>query len=184
MTTDIVVEPTAEAIATLDPDVDFEAAYAVGVTYTHRRTHILTFACPRPRCPARVGEHCTTPNGWSTNFHKERIDLAYGRTKPKPCKHRLTDSQAQRIEWAAEHGTYYAAGQHAHFGGDAAERAVADALLAHGYVEEAAVDGYGERCLRLTAEGWRTYWHHRLVIRRLPDGRHDTTCPCVTEETR
>lgn len=73
------VQPTAEQVATLDPDHEFERAYAAGVTYTHRRLHILTVACPRPRCAAPAGVHCTTPNGWLANFHRERVDLAYGR---------------------------------------------------------------------------------------------------------
>ncbi len=73
--------PTAEQIATLDPDADYATAYAAGVTYFHRRTHVLTVACPRPRCAGRVGVHCTTPNGWSAGLHPERADVAYGRTR-------------------------------------------------------------------------------------------------------
>lgn len=185
--TTVAPTPTAEQIATLDPDHDFDAAYAAGVTYSHRRAHILTFVCPRPRCPGRAGEHCTTPNSWlaTGGFHRERCDLAYRRTKTaKPRKHRLTDPQAQHIEVAAEtDGTITLAGQWAQFGGDAAERATGDALLRAGLFEQVAVDnhGYGERTLQLTAEGWRQYWHNRLVIRRLPDQQHDTTCPCAAE---
>lgn len=182
--TTVVPQPTVEQIATIDPDTDFEAAYAAGVTFTHRRAHILTVACPRPRCRAGLGQHCITPNGWTANFHRERADLAYGRTKPaRTRKHRLTDPQAVRIEVAAEYGQFYAAGQYANFSGDAAERAVADALLRAELVEQVAEDAY-ERTLRLTAEGWRTYWHHKLVIRRLPDDQHDSTCPCATEEPK
>lgn len=184
--TTVAPTPTAEQIATLDPDHDFDAAYAAGVTYSHRRAHILTFVCPRPRCPARVGKDCLTPNGWlvAGGFHKERCDLAYGRTKPaKARRHRLTDAQAQRIEVAAEtDGTITVAGTYANYSGDAADRAAGDALLNAGLMEQVAVDDYGYRTLRLTDEGWRTYWHNRLVIRRLPDQQHNTTCPCATEQ--
>jgi hypothetical protein len=130
----------------------------------------LSAPCPMPRCRAAVGEGCRTPNGWLA-YHKARERAVRGE-QPKPTrKHRLTDAQAQRIEVAAEYGQFCAPGQYADLGGDAAERAVADALERH-----------GERTMRLTAEGWRTYWHHRLVIRRLPDGRHDSTCPCASAD--
>lgn len=172
--------PTPEQIATLDPDRDFEAAYTAGVTFTHRRQHILTVACPRPRCNARVGENCATPNGWLTDFHKDRADLAYGRTRPKR-KPRLTDRQAEWLEWAAESDDHrlVGPGQQAAFRGDAAARATADAMLAAGLVHVVAEDEYGERTLELTDLGWSTYWTHRLVIRRSLDYlNHPVTCPC------
>jgi hypothetical protein len=143
----------------------------------------LSVPCPMPRCRAGVGRNCTTPNGWRT-YHRAREKAAYGEpaTPTKPRKHRLTEAQAQRIEAAAHYGQIYAADQHATLGGDAAERAVADSLLRHNLVEQTATTPSGERVLQLTADGWRTYWHHRLIIRHLPDDRHSTTCPCKGEE--
>lgn len=143
----------------------------------------LSVPCPQPRCLARTGEDCRTPNGWLT-YHKAREKAVRGEAPAAPRRHRLTDAQAQRIEVAAHYGQVYAAGQYANFAGDAAERAVADALVHHGLMEAVAADQYGERKLHLTAEGWRTYWHHRLVIRRLPDDQHAGTCPCAEEEAK
>ncbi len=182
--TSVAPEPTPEQIATVDPYRDPLAADAAGVTYVHAGAHIRTVACPRPRCPAGVGEDCRTPNGYVTGYHPERRDRAYGRPAAPKRKPRLTDAQAQRIEIAAVHGQFHAAGQYANYSGDAAERAVADALLRAGLVEVTATDVYGERTLKLTPEGWRTYWHHRLVIRRHPDEQHDTLCPCAATAGR
>lgn len=173
--------PTSEQIATLDPSVDFDAAYAAGVTFTHSGNHIRTFACPRKRCPARSGDSCRSPNGWGVagGFHKERTDLAYGRTRPaKPRKHRLTDAQAQKLEVAAETDDHrlYAVGQYAQFGGDAADRQTADAMERGGLIHQVG-ENRGDRIFELTDEGWRVYHTHRLIIRRaLPD--HPATCPC------
>lgn len=145
---------------------------------TADRERRLSVPCPQPRCPAGVGDLCRTPNGWLT-YHKAREKAVSGVSAAKPRKHRLTDAQAQRIEWAAEAGVYYAAGQYANLRGDAAERAVADALLRAKLIQQVGTGDDGqERVLQLTADGWRTYWHHRLVIRRLPDDRHVATCPC------
>lgn len=144
------------------------------------RERRLSAPCPMPRCPGRVGQDCQTPNGYRT-YHKARERAVAGQPPRKPGKPRLTDAQAQRIEAAAEYEVIYAAGQYATLGGDATERAVGDALLRHGWVEQTGESPSGERTMRLTAEGWRMYWHHRLVIRRLPDGRHTETCPCARE---
>lgn len=138
----------------------------------------LSVPCPQPRCNAPIGQPCRTPNGWAAH-HKARERALAGTPAAKPHKHRLTDPQAEWIEWTAEAGVTYAADQRANYGGDARNRTVADALLKHGYVEQFDTTGDGERKLRLTAEGWRAYWHHKLIIRRLPNGRHETTCPCV-----
>lgn len=141
----------------------------------------LSAPCPMPRCRAQVGVDCTTPNGWLT-YHKARERAVRGeQPRATARRHRLTEAQAERVEIAAQHGHLYAPGQHAQFGGDAAERAVADALERHGLVEQVSADEYGERTLRLTAAGWRAYWHDRKVIRRLPEDQHSATCPCVAE---
>jgi hypothetical protein len=160
--------------------VDYFAAIAADAERRRAdRDARLSAPCPMPRCRAGVGRDCTTPNGWLT-YHKARERAVRGEATPAHRRPRLTDAQAQRIEWAAESGTYHAAGQYATLGGDATERACADALERHGYIEQYDPSDSGERKFRLTAEGWRTYWHHRLVIRRLPDGRHDSTCPCAS----
>jgi hypothetical protein len=181
-----VITPTPQQIATLDPCVDFDAAYAAGVTFTHRRKHIQSFACPRKRCPARAGESCTTPNGWlaAGGAHKERADLAYGRTKPvKPRKHRLTDRQAQWLEGIAENESHrwHATDKYAQFSGDAADRATADAMERGGLIHQVGEER-GERIFELTVEGWRLYWTHRLVIRRGTPPGHPATCPCKATE--
>ena len=149
-------------------------------SYADRVLHRQSVRCPMPRCSADVGQPCRTPNGWAAGTHKARIRLADGEPAKaaKPRRHRLTEAQAQRIEIAAEHGQFYAAGQYAQFGGDAAERAVADALLRHGLVEQASVDQYGERTLVLTEAGWRAYHEDPKVIRRVPDEQHPSMCPC------
>lgn len=183
---EILPTPTAEQIATLDPDQDFEAAYTAGVTFTHRRLHILTVACPRPRCEARPGFHCRTPNGWGRDFHHERADAAYGRVRPKR-KPRLTDRQAEWLECAAETPDHllYAPDQYATLSGDAAARTTADAMEAADLIRHIRTEENGqERVFELTGDGWRTYWTHRLVIRRSLDHlnhlNHPPTCPCKT----
>ncbi len=180
MTTTMPV-PTAEQIATLDPDTDFDAAFAAGVTYFHRRDHVLTVACPRPRCAGRVGVHCTTPNGWSAGLHKERADVAYGRTR-KARPHRLTDRQAEWLELAAESDDHrlYAPGMYANFSGDAAQRQTADAMENAGLIAQVGTTRDDERMFELTDAGWRLYWMHRLVIRHGTPPGHPDTCPCVT----
>lgn len=145
------------------------------------RAHRLSVACPRPRCPGVVGEGCRTPNGYLT-YHAARERLVRGEAPAKVRPHRLTDPQAQRIEWAAEAGVLYAAGQYATLSGDATERQVADALEKHGYIRLDGESDSGERRFVLTELGWRTYWHSRLVIRRLPEEKHESTCPCTTKE--
>lgn len=154
--------------------------HAVESEFAARRRLARTVACPMPRCRAPIGADCRTPNGYAA-LHAARVRAASAGTAPKakPRRHRLTDAQAQRIETAAEHGRIFAADQYGTLRGDAAERAVADALLRAGLVEQVRVLDSGERELRLTAEGWRTYWHHRLPIRRLPEARHAGTCPCA-----
>lgn len=142
------------------------------------RDRRLSVPCPQPRCLAPVGHPCRTPNGWAAH-HKARDRALAGTPAAKPRKHRLTDPQLEWIEWTAEAGVTYAADQYATMGGDARDRTVADALLKHGYVEHFATGEGGERMLRLTAEGWRAYWHHPRIIIRLPNERHETTCPCV-----
>lgn len=154
--------------------------HAVETEFAARRRLARTVVCPMPRCRAPIGADCRTPNGYAA-LHSVRVKAAAGTpSKVKPRRHRLTDAQAQRIETAAEHGRIFAADQYGTLRGDAADRACADALLRAGLVEQARVLDSGERELRLTADGWRAYWHHRLVIRRLPEERHAETCPCAT----
>lgn len=152
-------------------------------TYAEGRRLYLSVPCPQPRCHARAGQDCTTPNGWAA-FHKAR-DRASRGEQPKPAKprrHRLSEAQAERVEWAARLGRYFAPDQYAQFGGNAAERAVADALQRHGLVEQFDTTESGERVFRLTEAGWRAYWHDPKVIRRLPDERHTELCPCAGAE--
>ncbi len=140
----------------------------------------LSQPCPMPRCPAGVGQECRTPNGWAT-YHKRRAwAVANGGAEPpsKPRTHRLSDAQAQRVEWAAERGVYYAPDRWATLRGDAAERACADALERAGLVVQFDTSPDGERMFRLTDEGWKVYHTHRLVIRRFDEARHDEECPC------
>ncbi len=174
--------PTAEQIATLDPNTDFDAAYAAGVTFTHRRDRIQSFACPRPRCGARIGASCTTPNGWLAQFHRERVDLAYGIVRNARPR-RLTDTQAQWIEAAAESDDHllYAPDQYGTLRGDRARRQTADAMEAAGLIHQVGIGSDGcERVFALTDAGWSTYWTHRLVIRRGSPPEHPDTCPCKT----
>lgn len=176
--------PHPDAVATIDPAADIRAASAAGVSFTHRRDRIQSFACTRPRCSAPVGVGCRTPNGYLAQFHRERVALAYPSTKPvRARKHRLTDPQAAWIELAAEGDQHrmYAPDQYATLGGDAARRQTADALIAAGLFNVVDTTTDGERVLELTDAGWSTYWTHRLVIRRgTPD--HPDTCPCVTTD--
>jgi hypothetical protein len=140
----------------------------------------LSQPCPMPRCPAGVGQECQTPNGWAT-YHKRRAwAVANGGVEPprKARALRLSDAQAQRIEWAAERGVYYAPDQYATLRGEAAERACADALERAGLVEQFDTSPDDERMFRLTTEGWKVYHTHRLVIRRFDESRHDDECPC------
>lgn len=155
---------------------------ATPMTYQERVARYRSVQCPLPRCRAGVGDECRTPNGWAAH-HVARERIARGeQPKPaKPRKHRLTEAQAERIEWAAQHGRYYAAGQYAQHGGDAAERAVADALERHGLIAETVRADDGERRFELTAAGWRAYWHDPKVIRRLPEDQHAARCPCAAQ---
>lgn len=150
----------------------------VAVSYAEQIGHLRSVACPR--CHARPGDPCTTPNGYTTR-HKDR-DRALAGTAPKPRANglRLTEAQAERIERAAANGGDYWAprpGGQALFSGDGAERQVATALLDKGLFElvDAAVRNLSsEAHYRLTADGWRVYATHRLIIRRdgvtIPEG--------------
>jgi hypothetical protein len=128
--------------------------------------------CDRPRCGAKPGEECKTPNGYRTH-HKSR-----GRLAAVKRPHRLSDAQAQRIEWAAENGVFYAPGQWANLRGDATKRACADALERARLVEQVGWTDAGERIFRLTEAGWGAYHESPLVIRRVPDEQHPPVCPC------
>lgn len=86
--------------------------------------------------------------------------------QPSPKGVRLSEAQAERIEWAAQAGGRYTAST-AHFHGDAADRQSVQALEAKGILRQVGVtdDGYG-RILELTEFGWQVYRQHRLIIRR------------------
>ncbi len=132
----------------------------------------LNDPCDRPRCKAKPGEECRTPNGYRTH-HASR-----GRVAAVKRPHRLTDAQAERIEWAAEQGTFEAPGQYATLRGDAKRRACADALERVGLVAQVGETNYGWRIFELTEAGWKAYHESPLVIRRFDESRHDETCPC------
>lgn len=82
---------------------------------------------------------------------------------------RLSEAQAERIEWAAQSEGRYDVST-AHFHGDAADRQSVNALEEKGILRfvETIDHGYSRR-LELTAFGWQVYRQHRLVIRNLPD---------------
>lgn len=156
-----------------------DAWWDLGTDYQSRQTAVRAVRCPR--CHAEPGQQCTTPNGWAA-LHKARINAAAGRQPAKRGTFRLSDAQAERLEWAAEAGVFYAPDQYAAHAGDAARRAVADALVRAGLVEETGPQQCGERALRLTAEGWRVWCTHRLVIRRFPEGQHPEACWCRRDD--
>lgn len=89
--------------------------------------------------------------------------------QPTPKGVRLSEVQAERIEWAAQSGGRTSAST-AHFDGDAAERQTVNSLVAKGILVEGELiaDGY-ERRYYLTVFGWQVYRRHRLIIRRLSD---------------
>lgn len=142
-------------------------------------TRAATFSTICPRCSAQPGNHCLTPNGYRT-LHKVRIAAGQGQQPTAPAKrtHRLSDAQAQRIEWAAQDGRYLAPWQYAQFRGEAAERKVADALEHHGYIKQTGTTLDGYRVFELTEAGWAAYHNDPRVIRRLPDDQHPDICPC------
>jgi hypothetical protein len=80
-----------------------------------------------------------------------------------------TYAGAQRIEWAAEAGQYFAPGQNAALHGEAAERTCADGLERAGLIVQVAENPGGEGVFALTVAGWKVYREHRLVIRRLTE---------------
>ncbi len=128
--------------------------------------------CSRPRCGAKPGEECRTPNGYRTH-HASR-----GRVAAVNRPHRLSDAQAQRIEWAAEQGVFEAPDQYATLRGDATKRACADALERAGLIVQVGTTEYDWRIFALTVDGWKAYHESPLVIRRVPDDKHPPICPC------
>lgn len=148
-------------------------------TITDTRRDTLSVACPR--CKAQPGVNCRTPNGHLT-VHKVRIDAGQGQQAPAAPKRprRLSDAQAERIEWAAELGRYIAPGQYATLRGEARERTIADALARHGYIHQVGTTDAEERVFKLTADGWNAYHNDPKVIPRLPDDKHPAICPCRT----
>lgn len=143
--------------------------------------------CDRPHCRAKTwpGSLCTTPNGWMTRFHAGRVRAAFGTPAPASKPHRLTDAQAQRLEWCAVDPDHhmYAPGQYANFRGDAANRGCADAMVKAGLLELVSQSNTGERTLTPTPAGWDLYHTHKLVIRRdLAPLGHPDTCPCTPRE--
>lgn len=137
-------------------------------TYAERRAARLSKPCPR--CKAPEGESCTTPNGWLT-YHQVRERAVAGETVAVPKLGRLSDAQAQRIEWAAEAGQVYAS-HYANFSGDRAQITCVEKLAEKGLLVQIGDDGT-ERTFALTVAGWKVYREHRLVIRRLSNAEID-----------
>lgn len=138
------------------------------MTSGQRRAAI--FSVPCPRCRAAAGQPCRSPNGWAAR-HQVRERLARGETVIPPKLGRLTDAQAQRIEWAAEAGQVYAS-HHATEYGDRAQITCVEKLAEKGLLVLVGDDGT-ERTFALTVAGWKVYREHRLVIRRLSDAEID-----------
>lgn len=125
------------------------------------------------------------PSGYYAASESAAAPPPEPKAKPTSPKLRLSEVQAERIEWAAQSGGKTSAST-AHFTGDAAERQTVNALVAKGILAKGdlTADGY-ERRYHLTVFGWQVYREHRLVIRRLsPDEidageaaavAHDTT---------
>lgn len=89
--------------------------------------------------------------------------------QPTPKGVRLSESQAERIEWAAEAGGRYTVST-THFHGDAADRQSVQALETKGIFGLVGEQHQGlERVYELTEFGWQVYRQHRLIIRRLPE---------------
>jgi hypothetical protein len=103
-----------------------------------------------------------------TRFEAAAAPVAVNTARPSPAAVRLSEKQAQRIEYAAQDGVLYAPTSHFH--GDAARRQTIHALEAKGIVVQFDMtpDGY-DRMLRLTAYGWQVYRQHPKVIRRLDE---------------
>lgn len=96
-----------------------------------------------------------------------------GIKRPTPKGVRLSEAQAEHIEWAVHHdpvGVLYC--PTGHLSGDHETRQSILALEAKGVVEESAHDGT-ERTMRLTPFGWQVYRQHRLIIRRLDEAEVD-----------
>lgn len=93
--------------------------------------------------------------------------------QPTPKGVRLSEAQAEYIEWAVQLdpvGVLYC--PTGHLSGDHETRQSILALEAKGIIEQTAHDGT-ERTMRLTPFGWQVYRQHRLIIRRLDDAEVD-----------
>lgn len=111
-----------------------------------------------------------TPEGYYAASEAAAASPPESKAKPATPKGvRLTETQAERIEWAAQSGGKTSAST-AHFHGDAAERQTVLSLVGKGILVEGELiaDDY-ERRYYLTSFGWQVYRHHRLIIRRLSD---------------
>lgn len=92
---------------------------------------------------------------------------------PTPKGVRLSEAQAEYIEWAVQHepvGILYC--PTGHLSGDHETRQSILALEAKGIVVQDGVEN-GDRVMRLTPFGWQVYRQHRLIIRRLDDAEVD-----------
>lgn len=91
--------------------------------------------------------------------------------QPTPKGVRLSEKQAEEIERMVLCGGNGGVST-AHFHGDHQERQTVNALESKGIVEYTGVsdDGY-TRNASLTEFGWRVYYQHRLIIRRLSDAQ-------------
>ena len=87
---------------------------------------------------------------------------------------RLSEAQAEYIEWAVHHEPvgilYCPAG---HLSGDHETRQSILALEAKGIVTQDGTTEDYERIMRLTPFGWNVYRQHRLIIRRLDEAEVD-----------
>ncbi|MFB6392552.1 hypothetical protein [Polymorphospora lycopeni] len=89
--------------------------------------------------------------------------------KVTPKGVRLSELQAERIEWAAAAGGETSAST-AHFHGDHQERQTVLSLVAKGILAEGALGSRGyDRQYTLTEFGWQVYFQHRLIIRHISD---------------
>jgi hypothetical protein len=98
-----------------------------------------------------------------------------GSKQPTPKGVRLSEAQAEYIEWAVqraeEPGVLYC--PTGHLSGDHETRQSILALEAKGIVAQDGTTEDGDRLMRLTAFGWQVYRQHRLIIRRLTDAEVD-----------
>jgi hypothetical protein len=104
-------------------------------------------------------------------FEQAAVPIAAKAVKaPTPKGVRLSEAQAEYIEWAVQHepvGILYC--PTGHLSGDHETRQSILALEAKGIVAQDGSTEACERIMRLTPFGWQVYRQHRLIIRRLDE---------------